>query len=665
MKNHFFKFAIPLVLILVSVIVSFNVFLKRMDFDSKRNVAQYALNEAGVKSLLEISGNDLPTMLAILKDQVGITAIIVPEYTIQKYEEMSKLTVLEGYKIINTLRVGQLYRTVLSRLRRKTSIKPNATYIIVDEVAVYKRIIGHLKLYLPRESVIEHSGRIIQVNMSKDRIMSLPIGFESDFVKSLNSFGFNVVPELKSYDIFSKEKIELTFNEISDLNVSAIKFNPEFRFSEKQHMSEYINLVKRNNLKLIFPEFSKYFYEQFDSFHYLASNLSNYIIISHGVNYKRDQMLSFDIIFERYMRALTERSPQLVVFPVNDQLNIADLYDKNILFMKRVIDTYARSGGTTLDYFTTFPQIKLSFLEKLFIALGVFSAFYLLIIKVHLLKNVKQTLILFIVLLVLLLLTLFVFNTVAILGALTAIIAPIFAMVYCFPYKEKVLRYRLTWLLELVKFFVLAFAICSVAVLVIIALYSEPMYLNNIQPFWGVKISLLVPILLVGFYYFCGPLQINSFFYVLRRLLRLPITYYGLLISVILLFIIMMYLFRSGNYLALSNIEQLVRSFLQDTFVVRPRFKEFLIGYPALIFSCWLALNFKKKDFLWLFNGLGVIGLSSFINSFCHFHTPVMMSIYRSIIGFVLGLLVAFFIFVVVTLIKKVVFNLGQAKLPS
>ena len=127
----------------------------------------------------------------------------------------------------------------------------------------------------------------------------------------------------------------------------------------------------------------------------------------------------------------------------------------------------------------------------------------------------------------------------------------------------------------------------------------------------------------------------------------------------------MMYLFRSGNYLALSNIEQLVRSFLQDTFVVRPRFKEFLIGYPALIFSCWLALNFKKKDFLWLFNGLGVIGLSSFINSFCHFHTPVMMSIYRSIIGFVLGILVAFFIFVVVSLIRKVVFNLGQAKLPS
>ena len=155
------------------------------------------------------------------------------------------------------------------------------------------------------------------------------------------------------------------------------------------------------------------------------------------------------------------------------------------------------------------------------------------------LKNVKQTLILFIVLLVLLLLTLFVFNTVAILGALTAIIAPIFAMVYCFPYKEKVLRYRLTWLLELVKFFVLALAICSVAVLVIIALYSEPMYLNNIQPFWGVKISLLMPILLVGFYYFCGPLQINSFFYVLKTIIK--ITNYILWVTYIGYFIVHYY----------------------------------------------------------------------------------------------------------------------------
>ena len=635
-----------------------------MEFDSKRNVAQYALNESGVKSLLEISGNDLPTMLAILRDQVGVSSVIVPEYTIRKYEEMSKLTVLEGYKIINTLRVGQLYRTVLSRLRRKTSIKPNATYIIVDEVAVYKRVIGHLKLYLPRESVIEHSGQIIQVNMSKDRLMSLPIGFQSDFVKSLDSFGFNVVPELKSYDIFSKEKIELTFNELSDLNVSALKFDPNFRFSEKWHMTEYINLIKRNNMKLIFPEFSKYFYEQFDSFHYLASKLSNYVVVSHGINYKREQMLSFDSMFERYMRALTERSPQLIVFSVNDRLNISDLYDKNVLFMKRVVDTYARSGGTTLDFFTTFPQIKLTLLEKLFIAFGVFSTIYLLIIKVHLLKNLKQTLILFSVLLLFLLLTLFVFNTVAVLGALTAIVAPIVAMIYFFPYKHGILRYRFSWFFELCRFFILSFMICSTAVLVIIALYSEPLYLNNVQPFWGVKISLLIPILLVGFYYFCGPLQINSFFYVIRRLLRLPITYYGLLISTFLLIIIMMYLFRSGNYLALSNIEQMVRSFLQDIFVVRPRFKEFLIGYPALIFSCWLALNSKRKEFLWLLNGLGVIGLASFINSFCHFHTPVMMSIYRSIIGFVLGCIVASVIFLFIGLVKRIITNLGQSKIP-
>ena len=139
-----------------------------------------------------------------MKDKVGISTIIVPEYTIQKYEEMSKITVLEGYKIINTLRVG----TALSELFYlgcgvKTRINPNATYIIVDETAVYKRIIGHLKLYLPRDSVIEHSGRIIQVNMSKDRTVHCRLGLKK-ILEMFISFEFNVVPEFKSFDIFSK-----------------------------------------------------------------------------------------------------------------------------------------------------------------------------------------------------------------------------------------------------------------------------------------------------------------------------------------------------------------------------------------------------------------------------------------------------------------------------
>ena len=196
-----FKVLIPLILISLAFIVAFNIFLERLTFDSQRKNAQFAILNSDVSFLQELSGNDLPTMLAILKDKIGISTIIVPEYTVGEYERLSKLTVLPGHQIINTLRVGQLYRTVLSRLRQKSTIEPNATYIIVDEIKVYKRVISHLKLFLPRESVIEHSGRIIQVNIPFEKVLGLPLGFSEDLMLLYTSFGFNIIPELKFFYI--------------------------------------------------------------------------------------------------------------------------------------------------------------------------------------------------------------------------------------------------------------------------------------------------------------------------------------------------------------------------------------------------------------------------------------------------------------------------------
>ena len=94
------------------------MFLKRLDYDGQRKYASFGLSQASVYRLQELSGHDLATTLAIIKEQIGISTILVPEYTIASFERLSKITVLEGYQIINTLRVGQLYRTVLSRLRR-------------------------------------------------------------------------------------------------------------------------------------------------------------------------------------------------------------------------------------------------------------------------------------------------------------------------------------------------------------------------------------------------------------------------------------------------------------------------------------------------------------------------------------------------------------------
>ena len=117
--------------------------------------------------------------------------------------------------------------------------------------------------------------------------------------------------------------------------------------------------------------------------------------------------------------------------------------------------------------------------------------------------------------------------------------------------------------------------------------------------------------------------------------------------------ILALYVIRSGNYVTISGLELMIRQFLEDVFFIRPRFKEMLIGYPALILGFWFLDRSFNRQFLWLFNALGVIAFSSLINSFCHFHTPVLISFYRSMMGVLLGVLFAIaFYFVGLIFIK-------------
>lgn len=101
------------------------------------------------------------------------------------------------------------------------------------------------------------------------------------------------------------------------------------------------------------------------------------------------------------------------------------------------------------------------------------------------------------------------------------------------------------------------------------------------------------------------------------------------------------YLLRSGNFGVFPefNAEIEFRKFLEITTSVRPRTKEFVIGYPSLFAFLYLyqkKVSYKLLSFLGTFSS--IIGIS-IINSFCHGFTPVYISLIRTFNGLFLGLL--------------------------
>lgn len=174
------------------------------------------------------------------------------------------------------------------------------------------------------------------------------------------------------------------------------------------------------------------------------------------------------------------------------------------------------------------------------------------------------------------------------------------------------------------------------------------LFLLRIYQYWGVKVSLIAPPLLVLFYLFK-----KSYWGVsIQQVLLEDLKRFELLIVAFLGIAALLYLTRSGNFplLPAGGLETRIRSLLERLLFMRPRTKEFLIGYPAL----WLLFYWDKDKvrpayslILWL--GVSV-GFATFFNSFCHIHTPFLYILLRFLNALVLSLPVAAIYIVVIKL---------------
>jgi Family of unknown function (DUF5693) len=91
---------------------------------------------------------------------------------------------------------------------------------------------------------------------------------------------------------------------------------------------------------------------------------------------------------------------------------------------------------------------------------------------------------------------------------------------------------------------------------------------------------------------------------------------------------------RSDNTGAAFDIELAFRQELENLLYVRPRTKEFLIGFPALLVG--ILLTTRTRYGWWLYV-VGAIGTASAIDTFTHFHAPLLVSILRTVLGIAIG----------------------------
>lgn len=186
------------------------------------------------------------------------------------------------------------------------------------------------------------------------------------------------------------------------------------------------------------------------------------------------------------------------------------------------------------------------------------------------------------------------------------------------------------------------------AVPFVIAMLNNITYSLVLEQFRGVSLLHFVPIVLTALYVFLY--RGESVFKEGKRWLFTPITVLWVVALGIVGGVGLFYLSRTGNAGTLLPGEATFRALLENTIGVRPRNKEFLMAHPLLIAGAFIAYRYRFGVYLFI---IGSIGQLSMVDTFAHIHTPVMISLIRTVLGIGLGIVVALIFVLIWTIIER------------
>ena len=206
-------------------------------------------------------------------------------------------------------------------------------------------------------------------------------------------------------------------------------------------------------------------------------------------------------------------------------------------------------------------------------------------------------------------------------------------------------------------------AFTVIGIILVVGLLSGRLFLIKVDEFLGVKMVLVTPVLLVALYYGLGLAALGpnagwaerrgAVEDCLRALAARPLLVGQVVVGLVALVALALFVARSGNDpgVGVSATELKTRSLLDHYLLVRPRTKEFLLGHPALLLGLAAAASGRTSSMMgrWTLPLLviGAIGQSSLMDTFCHLHTPLLISGLRGLIGWALGALFGALLWVV------------------
>lgn len=194
----------------------------------------------------------------------------------------------------------------------------------------------------------------------------------------------------------------------------------------------------------------------------------------------------------------------------------------------------------------------------------------------------------------------------------------------------------------------LAIVLSLVGAAFLSGILTDSRFLLEIDIYRGVKLTFLLPIVLLGILYVHRyrileqlTSKLHNPISALNKLADTGLTFKHVAVLFVLLFIVFYFVGRSGHTggVPVPTIELKMRAFLEEVMYARPREKEFMIGHPAFVVAVMAAYRCAPRLWQFALACAAVIGQGSLVQTFCHMRTPVVMSFVRALDGYAVGII--------------------------
>lgn len=564
---------------------------------------------------------------------------------------------LTGAAIVNQSHISPLSNPVLARLVRQGKINTNFVYLIVYSDATYRRYLRDLPVRFPHALRILNRTNpyVIGIRTQSDFFGGMGLGIPSEQFALAEKLHLLVDPRVQNDERYAAPQIDAIFASFrQDAKLGTVIFmglaNEVLGYPN--HMRDTASAFRRAHLPFGAIEWYDKAQEQRGT-EKLGSLLPGDVTRVQAISKIELDKLSPQTEISRYLLGVRERNIRVVYLRPYAHLWEGRSIEATNVAIVRAIAAGLRSRGFRLGEATPVPPFRINPLAVLVVSLAV-PAVFLLMLEAFGIADFRLAIVVFALDILLIGIGYAAHHDMAarkLDGLAAALLFPVAAGVVLAP------AFRGTTgmnpYLAGLRALIIGIGIAFAGGLVVVGLLSTPLTMEEIDRFLGVKAVLVVPPLALLALYWCtsnfGGRIANP-----RAALNSPVKIIQLAALVVLGVAAVLVVMRSGNQpdITPSAFELALRSKLTAILSVRPRFKEFVIGWPFLMLLPSLIPG-DRRAWGWLFALAIGIGLSDVLDTFSHLHTPLAVSFIRVVLGAILGAIIGAAVIAIYRLFRR------------